>query len=243
MIETVPETGSTNADLLSRLSSGEAIAEGYWLRAEQQRAGRGRSGRKWLSAAGNLYASTVVNLRKDDPPAHTLSLVAGTAVWDMLREQIGVNANLHLKWPNDIIVRKAKIAGILLERTGDSVVVGIGINVRFAPEVESRQTTSIHAVNSSNESGPDRILQYLAKEMAYAISLWRSDGLPGLLRRWSDRAFPIGTGLSVNVGDGEQAHGTFAGLDQAGSLLLRLENGEVRTIHAGDVSLIAEGKS
>lgn len=65
MIETVSETGSTNADLLTRLGGGQTIAEGYWLRAEQQSSGRGRNGSKWISAPGNLYTSTVVNLRDD----------------------------------------------------------------------------------------------------------------------------------------------------------------------------------
>lgn len=242
MIETVSETGSTNADLLTRLGGGQTIAEGYWLRAEQQSSGRGRNGRKWISAPGNLYTSTVVNLREDDPPAHTLSLVAGTAVWEMLRGQIGMDADLYLKWPNDILVQNAKIAGILLERTGTNVVVGIGVNIRFAPELDDRETTCIHGVTSGNEDGPDQILRYLTKEMAHALSLWRSDGLPDLFDRWTQRALPIGTRLSVNVGEGQQAHGTFWGLDEAGALLLRLANGEVRTIHAGDVSLIAEGE-
>ncbi len=80
MIETVATTGSTNADLVARLRAGESIPEGYWLRAETQTGGKGRSGRTWISPPGNLYTSTVVNLREGDPPPQTLALVIGLAV-------------------------------------------------------------------------------------------------------------------------------------------------------------------
>jgi BirA family biotin operon repressor/biotin-[acetyl-CoA-carboxylase] ligase len=243
LIETIAATGSTNADLIARLQAGERLAEGYWLRAEQQTAGRGRSGRRWHSAPGNLYTSTVVQLRADDPPAPSLSLVTGVAVWEMLRGEIGDAVDLLLKWPNDIQVGRAKIAGILLERVGDAVVVGIGVNIRYAPEVEGRETTCIHDLAPDNSNGPEDALPALANTFAEALSHWRRDRLPAMLERWSARAHPIGSRLSVHVEQSGQVEGSFAGLDASGSLLLRLANGEVRTIYAGDVSLIAEGKS
>lgn len=241
MIETVDQTGSTNADLIARLESGEQIKEGFWLRAERQSAGRGRSGRQWLSEPGNLYTSTVVNLREDDPPAHTLSLVTGIAVYQMLKRQLTMSAQIFLKWPNDVLVRNAKIAGILLERTGNSVVVGIGVNVASAPHVQGRETTAIHHENSRNTNGPGPVLDYLAEELADALTRWRCDGLPALFDRWTARAFPIGTRLSVNESENSRVHGFFEGLDQNGALLLRLANGGMRTIHAGDVAVISEG--
>lgn len=242
MIEVVEETGSTNADLLARLQAGEAVQEGFWLRAERQSAGRGRSGQQWLSDPGNLYTSTIVNLRDDDPPAHTLSLVTGIAVYEMLKGQLTQAADVFLKWPNDVLVRNAKIAGILLERSGSNVVVGIGVNVLTAPTVEGRETTAIADENGRNQNGPDAVLGYLAKEMAHALSQWRCDGLTTLFDRWTQRAFPIGTRLSVHEGADSQVHGFFEGLDSNGALVLRLANGAMRTIHAGDVSLMTEGK-
>lgn len=241
MIETVPETGSTNADLLARLANGEQVGEGFWLRAERQSAGRGRSGRTWFSDLGNLYTSTVVNLREYDPPAHTLSLVTGIAVYEMLKTQLTVGAEIFLKWPNDVLVKNAKIAGVLLERAGRSVVVGIGVNVASAPKLDGRETTAVHHENPDNRNGPAAVLDCLAKEMDHAISQWRSDGLPALLDRWTARAFPIGTRLSVNESEESRVHGCFEGLDSNGALMLRLANGAVRTIHAGDVAVISEG--
>ena len=82
MIRTVPETGSTNADLLALLAAGERIAEGDWLVADRQVRGRGRQGRSWLDAPGNLMGSTVVHVSPQDPPAASLSFVAALAVYE-----------------------------------------------------------------------------------------------------------------------------------------------------------------
>ena len=241
-IETVEETGSTNADLLQRLASGEAITEGYWLRAERQTGGRGRLGRKWESPAGNLFCSTQVALRDSDHPAHTLSFVAGLAVADMLRRSLFDHTPIMLKWPNDALVSGAKIAGILLERSGDSVVVGIGVNVSYAPEVPGRQTTSILYENGKHGGSPELVLSILADEFAQRLSQWRQEPLAQTLDAWTNAAHPIGSQLTVGSGD-EAVTGAFAGLDGDGALLLRLANGAIRTIHAGDVSMISQGNS
>ncbi len=243
MIETVPETGSTNADLLARVSAGQPPAEGYWLRAERQSAGRGRSGRKWLSQEGNLYTSTVVHWRAGDPPAHTLSLVTGLAVYETLKHTLPSAAEIALKWPNDALVGGAKIAGILLERSGDVVIVGIGLNVTHAPSLPDRKTTAIHVENGPNHAsgpiGPKDALDQLSSRFTAELDRWRTEGLENLLQRWQARAFAIGTPISVKAPDEGVIEGSFAGLDGSGSLILRLASGAMRTIHAGDVSLIA----
>ncbi len=244
MIETVASTGSTNADLVARLRSGEAVPEGFWLRAETQTGGKGRSGRAWVSPPGNLYASTVVTLTPGDPPPQTLALVMGLAVHEQVTASLmqADHAHVLIKWPNDVLVRGAKIAGILLERSGDAIVAGIGINLAYAPEIAGRATTCIAARNAKYDAGPDYALTFLAKRVAENLARWRLDGVTDLIRRWSKAAHPLGSPLSVNSGEGGVLRGTFAGLDPTGSLLLRLDNGATQTIHAGDVSLIAEGK-
>ncbi|UAB79771.1 biotin--[acetyl-CoA-carboxylase] ligase [Erythrobacter sp. SCSIO 43205] len=241
-MEVVEETGSTNADLLQRLGSGEDLAEGYWLQAERQTGGRGRLGRKWESPKGNLFCSTLVSLRDGDPPAHTLSFVAGLAVADTLRRSLFANTPIMLKWPNDALVRGDKIAGILLERTGASVVVGIGVNVCYAPEVPGRQTTSILYENGKHGGNPGLVLSILADAFAARLMQWREQPLAQTLDDWTNVAHPIGSQLSVGPGD-EAVTGVFAGLDEDGALLLRLANGALRTIHAGDVSMITQGNS
>ncbi|TRD12552.1 biotin--[acetyl-CoA-carboxylase] ligase [Erythrobacter insulae] len=243
MIETVTVTGSTNADLIGRLGSGESLADGYWLRARRQSGGKGRGGRAWVSPEGNIYASTIVNLRDTDPAAHTLSMVAGLAVWRMVTDRLKVQnrAKVLLKWPNDVLVSGAKIAGILLERHGSVIVTGIGINLSHAPDIADRKTTSLADENSEMDANPDQAMLDLAACFSDELAIWRDEGTRSLFARWQAAAHPVGTQISVHESDGAIVAGTFAGLADDGGLRLCLANGAVRTIHAGDVSLIAEG--
>ena len=245
MIKTVATTGSTNADLVARLRAGEAIPDGTWLRAETQTSGKGRSGRTWVSPVGNLYASTVINLTEGDPPAQTLALAIGLAVHQQVTASliIGGHRSVLLKWPNDVLVCEAKVAGILLERCGNAIVAGIGINLAFAPQIEGRQTASLAALNPKYEAAPEHALISLASRVSEELGRWREDGITKLVARWSCAAHPVGTALSVNTGGDTQLCGTFAGLDPTGGLRMRLDDGETQTIHAGDVSLIAEGNT
>ena len=231
----VAETGSTNADILTALSAGEHWPEGRWLVADRQVAGRGRQGRAWFDGAGNFMGSTVVHSAPGDPPAHTLSLLAGVALYETLLPTLSDPSQLMLKWPNDLLLGRAKLAGILLERAGDATVVGIGVNLRAAPELPDRETVALsdHAPPPSR----DTFAESLAASFATELERWRTYGLEPLLRRWQAAATPLGTPLAVHEPDGALVSGRYAGLANDGSLLLRLDNGERRAIHAGDVSL------
>lgn len=107
-------------------------AEGLWLRADYQTGGRGRQGRVWQSPPGNFYGSTLVRLRGGDPAAATLALVAAVALEEAVRIY-APGADVAIKWPNDLLLGEAKLAGILLERADDAVVVGIGVNLAHHP--------------------------------------------------------------------------------------------------------------
>jgi len=125
-VRVVAETGSTNADLLAKARSG--AAEGLVLVAEAQTSGRGRMGRRWISPPRRALTFSV--LLRPAVPAGLLGwvpLLAGVAVASALGQTAGVGA--RLKWPNDVLVDDAKIAGILAERWGNAVVIGTGINV------------------------------------------------------------------------------------------------------------------
>lgn len=232
MIRTVAETGSTNADLLALAQAGD-VDEGVWLRAERQSAGRGRLGRAWLSPLGNLYASTVVLLRPDDPSAASLSLVAGVA----LVETAGQFApGIMLKWPNDVLLDGAKLAGILLERAGQAVIVGFGVNLLHSPDVPGRRTASLAGAGMT--IAPETFAESLAGAFAAWLERWRSEGLEVIIARWLTRAHPTGAPLRAALPDGSSLTGTFAGLDHSGALRLRLADGAERVIHAGDVFAI-----
>ena len=235
MIRFVTETGSTNADLAAALRAGERVAEGDWLVAGRQTAGRGRQGRDWFDGAGNFMGSTVVRLNLHDPPAPTLALLAGVALYDTVACLLAEPAGLSLKWPNDLLVGRAKLAGILLERESDAVTVGIGVNLAAAPQVEGRDTIALAALGPAPDR--DAFAAALADAFDRELERWRAVGIEPLLRRWQAAAHASGTPLTVHEPDGTVASGTFAGLGRDGTLQLRLEDGAVRPIHAGDVSL------
>jgi BirA family transcriptional regulator, biotin operon repressor / biotin---[acetyl-CoA-carboxylase] ligase len=231
LIRFVAETGSTNADLLARARDG--AAEGEWLLAERQTAGKGRQGRAWASPPGNLYASTLVRLRPGDPAAATLGFVAAVSLCERVRD-LGVRASL--KWPNDLLVGGAKLSGILLERVDDAVVVGIGVNLAHHPDLPDRRTTSLAAQGVA--IAPAAFAEQLAVAVATWLARWRSDGFAPVRSRWLELAHPCGTPLAVHLPDGISLAGTFAGLDPGGALVLDLPFGERRTIHAADVFLV-----
>lgn len=237
MIETVPETGSTNADLLARVAAGDTISEGFWLRAERQTSGRGRLGREWHSGPGNLYCSTVISLRPSDPAPATLSFVAGLALHDVAMRCFLDHTPMLLKWPNDLLVREAKIAGILLEREGDHVIAGFGMNVGHSPEIAGRKTTHIAFENGKFANGPDSVLDMLAPAMAQRVREWRELPLTHTLAEWLVRSHRFDDRLRVVNGDGEPLLGSFRGLTPDGALRLQPIGAAECTIHAGDVML------
>ncbi len=139
MFEFVTETGSTNADLAARLRAGEPLSEGTWLIADRQIDGKGRQGRDWIGGDGNFMGSTVVNLTGQEVNPSCLAMVAGLAVYETVLVRLPLPAKLELKWPNDLLLAGGKLAGILLERSGDAVIVGIGVNLAESPRLARQQ--------------------------------------------------------------------------------------------------------
>ncbi|MET1112893.1 MAG: biotin--[acetyl-CoA-carboxylase] ligase [Allosphingosinicella sp.] len=233
-IRTVAETGSTNDDVASLAREG--AAEGVWLRAERQSGGRGRQGRLWHSPPGNLYASTLVRLRPGDPPAPTLALVAAVALHEVASGFVAGRTRVEIKWPNDLLVAGAKLSGILLERAGEAVVVGFGVNLCDHPDETARPAINIGMLGGAPD--PARFLDALAASFASWLGRWREEGLEPVRESWLAAAHPPGTALSTHIAGGARVEGRFDGLDESGALRLRLADGHTQVIHAGDVFLI-----
>jgi BirA family transcriptional regulator, biotin operon repressor / biotin---[acetyl-CoA-carboxylase] ligase len=235
IFEEVALTGSTNADLLERAAQG--APEGLWLRAAVQDGGRGRMGRAWESPTGNLLASTIVRLQANDPPAPTLAFVGALAVFDAV-QQIAPEVAVQIKWPNDLLSKDgAKLCGMLLERSGDAVVVGIGLNLVSHPQGLARPVTDLTALGARPQH-PQAVVEILANAFAMWLDRWRMSGMRGVAQSWQKLAHPIGTALTANLPDGGVEEGLYAGLSNDGALQLRLADGAIRAIHAGDVFLI-----
>ena len=205
--------------------------EGDWLVALRQDAGRGRHGRAWETVAGNFLGSTIVRLRGDDPAPPALALAAGLALIEAV-EVAAPGEPLSLKWPNDLMLGDAKLAGILLERSGDKVVAGFGVNLAAAPAIEGRKTASL-----GGSMTPQAFAPLLAASFARVLAAWRPADPAAFAQAWLARAHPVGTPLDVHSGPGERISGRFDGVETDGAMRLRTQSGAVEIIRAGDVSL------
>ena len=173
-------------------------------------------------------------MRPGDPAPFSLSFVAGLAVYGAIRRFLP-DAPMLLKWPNDVLVADAKICGILLERVKDQVIVGIGVNVAVAPEVEGRAVTSLAALGANIDAAG--FLAQLASEFEAWVSVWRSAGLADILEQWQNLAHAVGTVVTTSDDGGEKITGEFAGLKADGALRLRKTDGTLIEIRAGDISI------
>lgn len=194
-------------------------------------------GRSWESRTGNLFASTIVRVHVSDPPAATLAFVAALAVYDAVK-QIAPEVSVQIKWPNDLLSSDgAKLCGMLLERAGDAVVVGIGLNLVSHPQGLDRSVTDL-LVLGAHPPHPQAVVEILANAFAIWLDRWRIGGTRGVAQSWQKVAHPIGTALIARLPDGSNQEGLYAGLSDDGALQLRLADGAIRAIHAGDVFLI-----
>jgi BirA family transcriptional regulator, biotin operon repressor / biotin---[acetyl-CoA-carboxylase] ligase len=224
---------STNDELMRQAHTG--APDGKWIYTDIQTQGRGRQGRQWISTEGNLFCSTLVRIAQQNKSLSQLSFVAALAVHDLVAYYI---PSARFKWPNDIVCNGQKIAGILLEtHTGAHasqwVVIGIGINLAQVPSGLERPVTSIKAITGAAPLLPE-CMEALVQKFQTRREQWEQTGFETIRQAWLARATGIGAQVSVSVGQ-EQQTGVFEGLDGEGALLLRLDSGVLRVVHAGEV--------
>ena len=230
---------STN-DEAQRLAR-EGAASGVVVWARQQAAGRGRRGRRWQSPEGNLYCSVIVRPQCAPARAAQLSFVAAIAVGDAVAECLGPGApSPTLKWPNDVLIRGRKVAGILLESNSATdgselvLVVGVGVNIRCYPDDVEFPATGL-VVEGAETIAPEAVLERLLGQFDCWYERWCREGLAPIRAAWQERASGLGAPVSVRL-HRETFCGLFAGLDEDGALLVKLpEGGALRRVTAGDV--------
>ena len=184
-----------------------------------------------MSARGNFSGSTLVQLRPDDPPAPTLSLAAGLALIEAI-DVATPGQPLLLKWPNDLMLAGNKLAGILLERSGDRVAVGFGLNLSSAPDLAEREAAAL-----GTDMAPEAFAPLLAGSFSRLLNLWRTSESSAIVRAWEHRAHHVGSKISVHVSRDEILTGRFGGLAPDGALRLMKEDGSVEVIRAADIFL------
>jgi len=226
--------GSTNAEALALARSGERGP--LWVSARTQSAGRGRRGSHWVSPAGNLHATLLLSDPSLPALAPQLSFVAALAVHDAIAacaQQLG--PDLKVKWPNDLLVAKAKVAGILIEgETGSAFAVAIGIGVDCAAHPDNTDYPAADLAGLGALVVPDALLQKLARAMQKRLKQWKGGlGFSATRADWLKRAAGLGETLHVRLPERELS-GRFRGLDDAGRLLLD-QAGRVTPVTAGEV--------
>ncbi len=193
-------------------------------------------GRQWESADGNLFASTIVRIGPGSPQAAGLAFVTAVAVREAL-ERTAPGIPFSLKWPNDILVGGAKLCGMLLERRDDAVIIGIGINLAQHPGGIDRPVTSIAALGGLTPL-PQQMVETTAHIFGEWLGRWRLGGLPAILNEWRAHAHEDGDAIGASLPDGTMVEGSYAGISDDGALKLRLADGSIRAIHAGDIFLL-----
>ena len=162
-----------------------------------------------------------------------MALLAGLALIEAVEIE-APEAALTLKWPNDLMLGDAKLAGILLERSGDRIVCGFGLNLAGAPELPNRKTASLRGIR---DMVPQAFAPVLAAKFAQLLGVWRASEPAQFAQAWMARAHPIGTALEVHSGPGERVRGIFEGIEPDGAMRLRRDDGMIDIVRAGDVYL------
>ena len=227
---------STNAEALARARAGECGP--LWITASRQTAGRGRRGNVWTSDPGNLYASLLLTAAA--PAAHLpeLCFVVALAVRDSVYAVAPPLApKLKLKWPNDLLLDGAKLAGILIEAESaggsTATVAGIGVNCAHHPDNLAYPATSLAAHGAVVT--PDELLRALSGAMVARLEQWdRGSGFAAIRAEWLAHAAGVGGNIHVRLANRELT-GTFETLDRMGRLMLRLPGGVLEAITVGEI--------
>ena len=235
----LPRVDSTNTYAKNHFNE---LADGCVVAAIEQFAGRGRLGRKWISAPDSSLTASAV-LKKVSQPFHA-GVIAGLAGLELLRVYLP-QSFIFFKWPNDIYIRECKIAGILSEgvlKNGGlaGVVSGIGINVNQGRE--EMQSLDNPAVSMTAISGKKFFLEKMRFELAEKIKkyyiIYQSNS-ESLLRLWRDENRLIGETLFLNMPDGTVRQGCFTDIGQNGEMVLRSPEGDFFRFDCGDVKIDA----
>jgi BirA family biotin operon repressor/biotin-[acetyl-CoA-carboxylase] ligase len=230
------EVDSTNEEARRRAQAGEPGP--LWITAAKQTAGRGRRGRVWTAPPGNLSATLLLRPNRPAGECAQLSFAAALAVSDLLFARATGGA-IALKWPNDVLAKGRKIAGILLESESGShgvaawLAIGIGINLAAHPDEIDFPATSLKALGAIPPSPQDAVLD-LAAGFAKWYEVWRRDGFAPIREAWLSRAYGLGNRIRARLAR-EELMGTFRNIDDTGALILGLPGGVTRTISAGDI--------
>ncbi|WP_292064580.1 biotin--[acetyl-CoA-carboxylase] ligase [Brevundimonas sp. UBA7664] len=233
------QTDSTNADARRRADAGESGP--LWIVARRQTEGRGRRGRSWESQDGNLFSTLLQLTRKSPAEAAQVTFVAALAIADLLDAYAPVSL-VTIKWPNDVMLAGQKASGVLVESGAHEsgglwLAVGIGVNLAHAPDGTERPATAlVHHLRGDVTAPPT--VEAAAATLAGAFDVWMTRwetlGFEPILDAWRARTAGLEGPAVARLGR-ETVEGIAEGVAPDGALKLRLADGSLRLISAGDV--------
>ena len=233
------DVDSTNAEARRRAEAGQTGP--LWIVARRQGEGRGRRGREWVSETGNLYATLLTTTRKAPAEAAQITFVAALAVADLICSFVPAPL-VTIKWPNDVMIEADKAAGILVESGAHEMgglwlAVGIGVNLAHAPSGTERAATAIGGhLKGEVRAAPTvaEAIEVLAHHFVIWMDRWDTLGFQPILDAWVARSRGLDQGCTARLGH-ETVSGIADGVAADGSLRLKLADGSMRLISAGDV--------
>ena len=240
-IQVFQETTSTN-DLAERLAR-DGVKEGAVVFAESQTRGRGRLGRKWTSPAGRgLWFSVLLRPKLRPTEATQLTIAAATALWRAIQIETGLRP--EIKWPNDILMRGKKLAGILTEMSAEPdrirhIILGVGVDVNLTANefpAEVRKVATSLRVELGKPIPRAQLATAILRELDRDYARVCSGHFSEVADEWEEHCTTIGQQAVITVGD-RRIRGCAESLDDDGALLLRTEHGHLERIIGGDVTL------
>ncbi|WP_395650594.1 biotin--[acetyl-CoA-carboxylase] ligase [Brevundimonas sp.] len=233
------DVDSTNAEARRRAEADQTGP--LWIVARRQGEGRGRRGREWVSETGNLYATLLTTTHKAPAEAAQITFVAALAVADLICTFVPAPL-ITIKWPNDVMIEADKAAGILVEsgahETGGLwLAVGIGVNLAHAPSGAERPATAIGGhLKGEVRAAPTvaEAIEVLARHFAIWMDRWDTLGFEPIRDAWVARSRGLDQACTARLGH-ETVSGIADGVAADGSLRLKLADGSMRLISAGDV--------
>ena len=239
--------GTSTSDLAKAAAHDGAPAGSAFLLVEQT-AGRGRQGRQWSSRPGGMYVSVLLYPSRPVNNWFALSFATALAIYDVVKTYLTEQILQHdvdspiptigLKWPNDVLVNNRKVAGILLEAQGNSLIIGSGVNIdSIAPIDQNLHPPIAFGDFPGILPGPKQIAESYLKRLRFYYCLWERDGFGPVRDLWLRQALHLKQTISVHVA-GQKITGTCSELLDDGGLVLLDESGKSHHITTGDVELI-----
>lgn len=228
----LPVTDSTNAHALREAP---AVSGPAWFLGLEQTAGRGRRARAWSSPRGNFHGSLLLFPTERPDQVALRSFAAALALRDAFVALTGLPQAFSLKWPNDVLLNGAKVAGILLEATSagagvQALAIGIGVNLIAHPDQSVMEDGALPAVSLLSETGirvtPEAFLDALAPAYAKWEAVFTAQGFAPLREAWLSQAAKIGDHIRARTGK-DTFYGVFETIDSQGNLILATATGQM----------------